>query len=837
MIRFFRSRWTRWPEVAISHPTRAQPRVWPHLLAGALVTLYIGVFSWLALMRHASFNSAGFDLGVYDQVVWNTLHGRIFFYTSTGQPLLHLSNHADPILLLLAPFYLIYSGPQTLLVLQAAAIGLGGLPIFWLARHKLESDLAGLSLLYAYLLFPALQVVTLSDFHPPALAVGFLSFAFYFLVKRKAWPVLLLAVLAMACKEQIPLVVVMLGLYGIVILRAWRLGLALVAMGVAWFLVVMYWVIPAFSVTGGHIFLEYFTDLGATPLEIVKNTLTHPALVVANLWQPDKLAYLRDVLIPFAGLPLLGLPALLIGLPTFGINLLSANPAMHDATRGHYGADVAPWLAWGALFGVTYLVQGLRRLWPGSRRAATAIISLLLLGVALAWQVDYGYSPLTLDAPRWEISDHDRLAQRFLDQIPADAPIAAQGELYPHLSDRMIAYNLPAVGDADYVLVDVAGTGYTIHPSDLKALVLRLLDSGEFGIQDAADGYLLLRRGTPREGRAGLAPEGALPDAFYDFARVDTARPPPYEDRGLSHYPVRVDFGDKLRLLGFDVIDDPRRQETSVRLYWQALRPVEGKLRLYPFFLDGQGGLVEDTNQRPLVTQLWYPPRAWQPGEIVTATTLPWTLGETWSLAVGVLDGSDWSDRGARLQVEAIEAPPSSALAPRRLEGSTWVRLATFERRGRYLALTTPSGSDGQPEHPLRALRVALGGQMALLGYDVSPPVAQRGRDVTVTLHWQAAEPTALDYTVFVHVLAPDGRRVAQHDAQPWWDVPLPTSSWLPGETLRDRHTLSLSADLPAGAYRLQVGVYYWQTGERLPVVVGGAPAGDAVELGTITVE
>ena len=149
-------------------------------MAWGLVLLYIVTFTWLAILRHASFNSTSFDLGIYDQVVWNTLHGRVFFYTTTGQPLLHLSNHFDPILLLVAPFYLIYSGPEMLLFLQAAAIGLGGLPVFWLAREKLESDLAGISLLLAYLLFPTLEVVTLWDFHPPGLSTGFLMYAFYF---------------------------------------------------------------------------------------------------------------------------------------------------------------------------------------------------------------------------------------------------------------------------------------------------------------------------------------------------------------------------------------------------------------------------------------------------------------------------------------------------------------------------------------------------------------------------------------------------------------------------------------------------------------------------------
>ncbi len=94
-----------------------------------------------------------------------------------------------------------------------------------------------------------------------------------------------------------------------------------------------------------------------------------------------------------------------------------------------------------------------------------------------------------------------------------------------------------------------------------------------------------------------------------------------------------------------------------------------------------------------------------------------------------------------------------------------------------------------------------------------------------------------VDYTVFVHLLAPDGRLVAQHDGEPWDGEPLPTSSWQPGEQLRDRHVVLLPTDLAPGTYHIQVGVYAWQTGERLPMSVEGTPAGDAVDLGSLIVE
>jgi len=793
---------------------------WSHVLAWVLVLLYIITFTWLAIQRHASFNSSGFDLGIYDQVVWNTLHGRIFFYTTTGQPLLHLSNHADPILALVAPFYLIYSGPEMLLFLQAAAIGLGGMPIFWLAREKLESDFAALSLLVAYLLFPTLAVVTLWDFHPPALAVGFLMYAFYFLVKRKPIWFLLFSVLAMMCKEHIPLVVAFMGLYAIIRYRDWLLGGITIALAMGYFFVLMYWIIPTYSVTGDHIFLGYYSYLGDSPLDIIVTAVTRPDLVLRALWEPSRLAYLRDVLTPFAYLPLLGLPVLLIGLPMFAINLLSANTAMHDATGGQYGADVAPWLAWGAVFGFFYLRRRLGRVWPGHQRQVTHAISLSLLLVVIIWHLFRGYSPLSLNRPQWEISDHDRLAERFIAQIPPNAPISAQSKLYPHLSNRTIAYQYPDVNDAEYIFLDVTTGTWPIHPNDFKAQMQGSLATGEFGVLDAADGYILLRRGLKQH---------TLPDAFYDFARTDVADP---------QYRLVVDFGDELRLLGFDLLNDSRREQVedvrrgqmAVRLYWQALRPIERDLRLYPFFLNSEGEVIEDTGQRPLIAQLWYPPRQWQPGEILVTETMPWQLGDEWSLAVGVLAGLDWSDWSQRLKANVVEAPK----APRRFEANTWVRLGSFEQQGRELIEITPGEPNLQPSNLVQA---NLDGKMELRGYDVSPGVSSGGDDLEVTLHWRALAPMDRDYTVFVHLVDLDGQLIAQHDSQPWWEVSLPTSTWEPGEELRDQHRLNLPTDLAPGTYSLRAGAYYWETLERLPVIENDAPVNDHVVLGNLELE
>ena len=210
--------------------------------------------------------------------------------------------------------------------------------------------------------------------------------------------------------------------------------------------------------------------------------------------------------------------------------------------------------------------------------------------------------------------------------------------------------------------------------------------------------------------------------------------------------------------------------------------------------------------------------------------TLPWWLGDEWSLAVGVLDGSDWLDWNQRVKVGAIESPRLL----RRFDANTWVRLASFQQQGHRQTEIIPVEAHSQPSNSVQA---NLGGMMELQGYDLSPLVGQAGRDLLVTLHWRALAPVDRNYTVFVHMLGPDGKLVAQHDGEPWWEVSLPTTTWQPGEELRDQHLLTLPPDLAPGTYFLQVGVYYWETLERLPMMEDNVPVNDLVKLGSFEVE
>ncbi|MBN1992535.1 MAG: glycosyltransferase family 39 protein [Anaerolineae bacterium] len=129
----------------------------------------------------------------------------------------------------------------------------------------------------------------------------------------------------------------------------------------------------------------------------------------------------------------------------------------------------------------------------------------------------------------------------------------------------------------------------------------------------------------------------------------------------------------------------------------------------------------------------------------------------------------------------------------------------------------------------------ALEGGLELVGYEViSPPNNPASR--RVILAWRAQKTPAVDYTVFVHLTAPDGFVKAQQDQQPFGGT-LPTSRWRPNEVLADRYDLTLEAGVTPGQYLLLTGMYNPATSERLKVIDGpSGPVPDSVLLGTLEI-
>ncbi|MBI1879241.1 MAG: glycosyltransferase family 39 protein [Chloroflexi bacterium] len=168
--------------------------------------------------------------------------------------------------------------------------------------------------------------------------------------------------------------------------------------------------------------------------------------------------------------------------------------------------------------------------------------------------------------------------------------------------------------------------------------------------------------------------------------------------------------------------------------------------------------------------------------------------------------------------------------------------IATFARPGdksRIYLYRFASKSDAVTTAaliPSRPVQANFADIIELHGYDVSTHFGPLGQNlVAITLYWRALAPLAVDYTVFVHVMSLDGQRLAQHDAEPALGVVIPTTTWQPGEWIRDRHVIEVPLHLTPGAYQLRVGMYDSQTLKHLPATQNGISASDYVTLGEIT--
>src|SRR5206468_9948338 len=101
---------------------------------------WVAGFAALSVLRNAAFATGRFDLGNMVQAVWSTAHGHLLRITDlNGDQISRLGAHVDPILVLFAPLWWVWPSPDMLLTVQAIAVGLGALPVFWLGRKHLGS--------------------------------------------------------------------------------------------------------------------------------------------------------------------------------------------------------------------------------------------------------------------------------------------------------------------------------------------------------------------------------------------------------------------------------------------------------------------------------------------------------------------------------------------------------------------------------------------------------------------------------------------------------------------------------------------------------------------------
>jgi len=161
-----------------------------------------------------------------------------------------------------------------------------------------------------------------------------------------------------------------------------------------------------------------------------------------------------------------------------------------------------------------------------------------------------------------------------------------------------------------------------------------------------------------------------------------------------------------------------------------------------------------------------------------------------------------------------------------------WLSENTFPVTTRWFPNCRASRYSSAPVLPTHPLEANFDGQTLLSGYAFDGGSMQPSQVLHLALHWRALRRIETDYTVFVHLLDSAGRVWSQRDSPPINGF-RSTSTWAGGEEVTDYHGLPLPADIPAGEYWLEVGLYEVATGKRLLVLPTGE---DRVLIGPIQI-
>ena len=456
-----------------------------------IMVIYAGVFSVLVVRNHQLYQTFGWDLGFFDQLLWQVSRGNLNFVSTIGNINI-LGDHFQPIIYFVAPLYWLWDDVRIILIAQVLLVTAAAVPLFLLAKRKIKSDSAALAIAVAYLLFSGTQFTITNEFHQSAFIPLLLSLGLYWLeIGRKQRGVMTLLSLLLV-KEELALLLAALGLMYLCVKRI-KEGLILLTVGTASFFILINWLIPALSSQGKYIHFGY-GSLGETPVEVAIVTAGNPIDVLERFISPKvKMEQVVSSLVSFGGLPILSPVSLIPVAEQYAVRFLDDRNIHRWINNNHYSAPLGPLLAYGTIMSISFLLRS-----DPAKRGRTFLLSLYLVFVSVVtagvlktpiWIV---FKPQLYFTPQW-VEDADRLVAA----VPAGVGVAANNSLAPHLTHRDKLYLLPEVGDAEYIAVDLAGGPNKHAPwtaEKMREYIDGLVDKGDWVVQQRFSEALLLRR-------------------------------------------------------------------------------------------------------------------------------------------------------------------------------------------------------------------------------------------------------------------------------------------------------------------------------------------------------
>lgn len=455
-----------------------------------MMFIYTCIFSVAAVYKLNSL-WMGFDLGVHEQVLWNTMHGRIAEVSPFGGTRSYFGIDIILVELLLTPFYALYPHTETMLIIQALLASTGAIPLFLLARDRTDQSTYGLLAALLYFASLPVQYAILYEFQIRTIGTVLFLWAFLFFERKQFWLFLLAGVFAIWTRSEGGFALAAIGVYALIHRRAWYWAVIPGVVGVGWVLLCLRVLIPAFRDEHDFLYSLIYAWMGNSPTAILHTLLFRQGYIAEHVLTWDKLGYMLELFTPLLFLPLLRPDILLIAAPSLLINLLSLD-RIHWSIRYHYQAFVVPFLLIATVYAV---ISPSRRFTSGPLRLIPLVLVLVAVGSQLVLR-----SPLINLATRPRDIERIATAYELMRQVPEDAALSVTSTLGPHMARRRELYFFPGnviyppelADQGEYLLADLREV-----PPEGQPLLQQVRQSNDWHTLIEKDEFVLMQRVVP----------------------------------------------------------------------------------------------------------------------------------------------------------------------------------------------------------------------------------------------------------------------------------------------------------------------------------------------------
>lgn len=399
--------------------------------AGALIFYLVhGIYAYTHYL------DTSYDLGIFDQAIHAYSHFQAPDVPLKGSGVNVFGDHFHPIIATLAPLYWIVDTPLNLVVAQAVLTALT-IPVVYrmAARHAGPTFAVVLSAAFAFG-WP-LQALIDFDFHEIAFATPLMALALDAADRRDDRRLLLWCALLLLVREDMGILVALLGLMRIWPRPPrWRVVATLVGAGAVMYVVTTSWIIPHFAVDG-FAYGGQFGQLGDSLPAALRSIVTRPWHAVSVFFTPaQKTETMGLLVLPFALVCFRSRYSLLI-LPLLAERMFNVR---HNLWVPYFHYNALPWVVLTLAF-----VDGARLLgifsaarWARRVRALLVVWLIAFPILLIPYGDNFGVLPLTKlrQGYKHQPAGWAADARRVVEFLPRDVCVAADNRLGPHLTAK-----------------------------------------------------------------------------------------------------------------------------------------------------------------------------------------------------------------------------------------------------------------------------------------------------------------------------------------------------------------------------------------------------------------